>query len=182
MFVRFHVSSQVRSLVIGSWVCRASRAGIVGGGAHHDHLVDALERHDLGLDADHGVGAGGTGFGRDPRQRQVPRRVEDVAELLDLAAAEALEAAQNPTANARGIGHVAEDELPRRIAGVQQAVEFLAVAAGGKEDLLGRVSGGMDAGGHREELDIAVERPQLAGYARDSRPAALLSLFQHAGE
>ena len=65
MFVRFHISSHVRSLVTGSLACRASQGRIVRGGAHHEHLVDALEGHDLGFDAHHGVGADAAGLGRD---------------------------------------------------------------------------------------------------------------------
>ena len=71
--------------------------------------------------------------------------------------------------------------LPGRIAGVQQAVKFLPVAAGGEEDLFRLFVRGVDAGGHREELDVAVEGPQFAGHAGDARPAALLGLFHHAG-
>ena len=121
------------------------------------------------------------GLGRDAGQRQVARSVEDIAELLDLAAGKALQAAQQPAADARGIGHVAEDELAGRIAGVQQAIKFLPVAAGGEEEFFRLLVGGMDAGGHRKELDVAVEGAEFAGHAGDTRTAALLGLFHHAG-
>ena len=68
----------------------------------------------------------------DALQGEVAGGVEDVAELLDLAAAEALQAAEQAAADPDRIGHVAEDELDRRVAGVELAVEFLPVAAGGE--------------------------------------------------
>ena len=64
---------------------------MVRGGAEHHHLVHAAERHDARLDADHRIGAGSARLGCNAAERKVAGGVEDVAELLDLAAASALQ-------------------------------------------------------------------------------------------
>ena len=99
-----------------------------------------LERHDGRLNADDGIGADGLGLVHHPLQRQVPRAVEDVAELLDLSAAQALEAADDSAAHSDRIGHVAEDELDRGETGVELAIQLLAVAARRKVEIAGRSS------------------------------------------
>jgi hypothetical protein len=53
----------------------------------------------------------GAGFGDDALEREVARAVEDVGELLDLAARQRLELADDPAGRADRVGDVAEDEL-----------------------------------------------------------------------
>src|SRR5271166_4996781 len=110
----------------------------------------------------------------------MPRGVEDVAEFFDFAASQALQAAQQTAANADGIGHVAEDEFPGRIAGVHETVKLLSVAASGKEKLFRCLAFGVDAGSDGKELNIAMEGAEFAGYAGDARSAAMLGFFDHA--
>ena len=139
MLVRFHISSQVRSLVTGSPVACSGRAGLREAVPIIIISCTPWKGMTAGFDADHGVGPDRAGLGDDPLQGEVAGGVEDVAELLDLAAAQALEPAEQAAADADRIGHVAEDELDRHVAGVELAVEFLAVAAGGKQTCCGRV-------------------------------------------
>ena len=92
---------------------------------------------DVGVDVDDGVGAALRRLLFQALQGQVPGVVVHVGELLDLAAGEAAQAAEDAAADAQGVGDVADDEVPRLIAGVDLAVEVLAGAGGGEERAVG---------------------------------------------
>ena len=71
----------------------------------------------------------------DALEGQMAGAVEDVGEFLDLAAGHGFERAEDAAGGADGIGDVAEDELDGREAGVELAVEFLPVGAGGEHGI-----------------------------------------------
>src|SRR5690349_21533569 len=114
----------------------------------------AGEAHRARLDANDAVGAGRGGFGDDPLERQVPRVVEDVGELLDLAARQRLERAEDPTGRADRVGHVAEDEAKRSEAGVELAVQLLSIRAAAELDPLAARACAVDGGGDGKEFRV----------------------------
>src|SRR4051794_34895280 len=105
--------------------------------------------------------------------------VEDVAELLDLAALQALESAKESPGQADRVGHVAEHELDGLEAGVQLAVKLLPIAAGGEAQCFIDTVGPLDAGADRHELDVALKHLEVAGHAGDAAAAVMLSFGDH---
>ena len=144
--------------------------------AHHQHLVRGSERHDAGLDAEHGVGTGGARFLRDPAQGEVPRRIENVRKFLDLAPRHGFQRAENAARHTDGIAHIADDEFFGRIPAIEQAIEFLAVAAGRIGFFGYRRRAVVHARTNGQELDIALHRAQFAGHAGYAVSAILLRL------
>ena len=130
--------------------------------------------------SDHRVGADRARLGGDAIQGEMAGGVENVAVFLDLAAAEALERAQDAAGDPDRIGDVVEHELLRRVAGIEQAEQVLTVAAGRERAELRAVGAAGDAGAHRQELDIALHAAQLAGDAGDGERAVLLRFVRHA--
>jgi len=91
--------------------------------------------------------------------------VEDVAELLDLAAGERFERAEQTAGKPDGIGDIAHDELAGIVAAVHQAVEFLSVAAGRERHarcLLARI---MNARGDRKKFGVALHGAKFTRHA-----------------
>ncbi len=152
---------------------------VVRGGAHHHHFVYALKRQHAGFDADHRVGPHLLGLADNPLERQVSGVIEDVAVLLDLAAAQAFQAAQQAAADADRIGHVAEHEFERRVIGVELAIKLLPVAAGGKVEMFGSRLVAVDAGSDGEKLDVAAKTAQFAGHPGHAQSAALAGFGHH---
>ena len=87
-----------------------------------------------------------------------------------------LQLPHEPPGHADRIGDVAEDELDRREAGVELAVQLLPVGAGGELDRLAARRGpAVDGGRDGEELAVAVEGAQLVGDAGDPDAAVVIA-------
>ena len=152
---------------------------MASGGAHHQHFMNALEPHDAGLDAQDRVGAYRLGVLDDALEGQVAGGVEDIAVFPDFAATQALETAEQSSAEADRVSHVPEHEFQRLVTRVHQAIQLLPVATGGEPDLLGIVMSAVQGRSDGQELDIAFEMGQLVGDAGDADAAPLLGLAQH---
>src|SRR4029079_12824855 len=124
---------------------------------------------------EHGVGPGDACLVGDAVQREVAGGVEDIAEFPNLAAGKALEEAKQAAGQSYRIRHIAHDEFAGRVAAIEEAIELLSVAAGGKGHS-GRAIRPMDARSEREELDVALHMAQLAGHAGDAVGTMFLRL------
>ena len=90
------------------------------------------------------------------------------------------ERAEDAAGDPDRIGDIAEHELLRRVAGIEQAEQVLTVAAGRERAELRSVGAARDAGAHRQELDVALHAAQLAGDAGDGERVVLLRFVRHA--
>src|SRR5262249_1923815 len=106
--MRVHISPQVRSLVSGSPCWVGGMIGMGGRVADHEHLLQAWERDDGGLDAHYRVRADRCRLVFDALEGEVPGGVENLAVFGDLATLQAAEHAREPTTDADGVGDVAE--------------------------------------------------------------------------
>ena len=68
-----------------------------------------------------------------PVERVMARFIEHIAEFFDLAAHQRLQRSRDAADGAHRIGNVAEHELPRIVARVHVAIQFLGIAGAGEQ-------------------------------------------------
>ena len=162
-------------------VFRSIEIGVTRG-SEHDHLLQPLELHDVGLYANDTVCALCFGFFLDSLEREVAGVIEDVAVLFDFAPYKRAEAAHDSSAKADGVGDVSESERDGSVAAIKLTVDFLTIGATGEFE-----GGGVDAfavngGPNAEEFDIATVDHELAGHPADAYGAIEAGPSLHAVE